>query len=118
MLELFIIISTVMMASASNASTECSKLSYLDQFNSSEFYSGRWHIVSAFNQLIHYLDGDCALMDFSTPNEIATSIIDQVRQNRTFKFPFEIEIGGDKLNLSFNVSTLVGEEYEIDVKVS
>lgn len=117
MMEIFIIISTVLLVSASNVSLECSKLSYLDQFNSSRFYSGRWHVVSAFNQLIHYLDGDCALMDFSTPNEIATSVIDQVRQNRTFKFPLEIETG-DKLNLSFNVSTLVGEEYEIDVKVS
>lgn len=116
MIELFIVISSALMADASNTTTECSKLSYLNPFNSSEFYSGRWHVVSAFNQLIHYLDGDCALMDFSTPNEIATSVIDQVRQNRTFKFPFEIE-SDDKLNLSFNVSTLVGEDYEIDVKV-
>lgn len=106
-----------MASAASHASSKCANLSSLDQFNSSEFYSGRWYVVSAFNQLIHYLDGDCALMDFSTPNEIVTSVIDRVRQNRTFKFPFEIE-NDDKRILSFNVSALVGEEYEIDVKVS
>lgn len=116
-MEVFRILFIIFSINFSKVACECLELSSIKNFNSSYFYNGRWYLTKSYNQLISYLDGNCAYMDFTKSNELTTCVVDDVGENRVFEFPYELSKNSE-LNFSFNTSVpLMGIDYEVSAKV-
>lgn len=117
-MEAFRIFLSIFIINLSKVSSECLEFPPMENFNSSFFFSGKWFVAKSFNQLIPYLDGNCALVEFTKPNEFSTSVVDDVGENRVFDFTYELQENSE-LKFSFNMSVpLMGVDYEADAKVS